>query len=170
MKKLSYLIILAFLVSCTSPVVEELNGNWVINSVVNNGKEEYPKTNYDQIQLSLNFSDPELSEKIHFKSNTNTAILPGFNGKNTECLFDLHIDTLIFYTKKNDSEKHNVPKSDSLDKQSLESDSIASSIFHKKFIISPSDYGVIILKSKTSEIKMISEKLLISKKLNNILK
>ena len=155
MKKLFTSLLPLFLISCSPNIPENMDGNWVISEMEFNETPIYPKTISNKIQIELNVLGSEHAEKLEFKNNTTVAKLPGFGS-----------DKILVDCIKN---KNHIEFSINDTDYSDESFQLAKQIFKNKYTIEKgAKKGEFILKSNTTLLKIIDEKVLMENRVNDV--
>ena len=155
MKKVVLILSLLIFFNCSEGIPNEIEGHWLIIEMEYKGQKIYPKTVYDGIHVDVTFTGYENLEAIHFKKNS-TVQLPGFQSKKLLVNFSKN-ENQIMFKSRNVNQKE--PKE--LDSTKL--------VFLQKFIIELGQKeGELILKSNSTKINMISQKVIMEKSVDRV--
>ncbi|MBG6129968.1 hypothetical protein IWQ47_001949 [Aquimarina sp. EL_43] len=155
MKKLLFIIFICSIISCSNGIPKIMDGNWIITEMEFNGKKIYPESISNGIEITFNVTGFENAEKIKFRNNRSEVILPGFKSDR------MHVD----YIKNNQEIEFKLSDSNYND----EIFNFSKKVFLNSYKIQKGENeGELILKSKTTLLKIISEDVLLENQVQNI--
>ena len=156
MKNLLLVISIFGIFSCSEKIPEELNGNWVIAEIKYNGKEVYPETISKKFEITFNVNGFENAEQIQFINSEKAAILPGFQSEKIT----------VDFVKNSEQIEFKLHKGIGYDFDEFE---LTKKVFLHNYKLSLGETkGELILKSDSTTIKMMNQKVLIENEVDKV--